>query len=91
MSPSANVEKFNAAYAERKQMLNGSSATRSSDPIMLATRQNPVVMTSAIVGSPASLSGAARWRKGTVPSAAMALRILGAEMRHCSACESNPR
>ena len=64
-----------------------SGATRSSEPIIDATRQNATVTPSAAAGSPAALSGAAMFRNGTVPSFAMAFSTLGAEMRHCSACE----
>ena len=88
VSPSAKVERLSAAYAERKQMLSR-GATRSSDPIMDAHRQNTTVKRSAAIGSPLSSTNAARARNGTVPSTAMALSTLGALIRHCSACDSD--
>ena len=52
---------------------------------MDATRHSPVVMASAIAGSPLSFNLPATFRNGTVPSAAMAFKILGADIRHCNA------
>ena len=48
---------------------------------MDATRHSPVVIASAIAGSPLSFNLPATFRNGTVPSAAMAFKILGADRK----------
>jgi hypothetical protein len=50
-------------------ILNNPRATVSRDPIMDAATHSAAVHSSATVGSPRALSGAARARNGTVPSA----------------------
>ena len=65
--------------------MDSKGATKSSEPIIDAIRHSAVVMASATAGSCLSFNLAATFKKGTVPSAAIAFRILGAEMRHCNA------
>ena len=65
--------------------MESKGATRSNEPIMDATRHSPVVMASAIAGSPLSFNLPHVQERQPVPSAAMAFKILGADIRHCNA------